>query len=427
MNIVCIGAGRVGGISMAVMAKYHPDSMFTVLDKNPKLIKQWDSDSLPFEEHGLFELVARGRNKNLRFIESDSERARGALKEADVVFIAVDMYHYDISNFVAAAEMVRDYCAKDIWVVIRSTAPVGTHEKLDRILRHERMIAVNPEFMAEGAAVSDLEHPDRVVIGIDWYTSMETETDSKLHDLYKSWVPESKVITTDPATAEICKLAANAFLAQRISSINTINNLCDKVGGDINDVVKCLGADPRIGTSFLRPGLGYGGSCFSKDLMSLRSAFRDNHIKYGDRYWAEVDGINYEQIVSMVNSIKKAFYGSLKDRKIVLLGKAFKPGTDDTRNSRSIMLAEYLRQDGAEVVICDPMADSKNKDHMVELVGADAVVLCTEWPEYVNLDFEAVRKVMDENVAWAFDGRNVWSDDELLWHGFKVGCGDGYY
>ncbi|CAN2042221.1 UDPglucose 6-dehydrogenase [Candidatus Magnetomoraceae bacterium gMMP-15] len=442
-NILCIGAGYVGGTTMAVIAYKCFQHKITVVDINQAKIAMWNSDRLPIYEPGLDKIVKKVRGKNL-FFTTDIEKG---IKEAEIIFVSVNT---PTKEFGLGAGMAADLqywektareileCSESSKIIIeKSTLPVKTSQAMERILNSSNKgihfeVLSNPEFLAEGTAVRDLESPDRVLIG-----SSETEPGRKarneLVEIYSNWVPEERIITSNIWSSELSKLVANAFLAQRISSINSISALCEKTEADVNEVALAVGMDSRIGSKFLNASVGFGGSCFKKDILNLVYICRNYGLEEVADYWEKVIHINnYQQqrfVISMINSM----FGTLATKKIALFGFAFKANTDDTRESPGISIAKKLLEERADVIISDPRALKNAENDLKDIEGSftfiedpyeaaskcHAIAIITEWNIYQDLDYEKIYKSMIK-PAFIFDGRNILDHKKLFEIGFNV-------
>jgi len=435
-KICCIGAGYVGGPTMAVIALKCPDIKVTVVDLNEERIVAWNGplDTLPVYEPGLAEVVAAARGRNLFFsIEVDR-----AIEEAEMIFMAVNTPTKTEGEGAGMAADLRyvEACAKNIAkvaktnkiVIEKSTLPVRTAEKIKEILDREGKeahfeILSNPEFLAEGTAIQDLFKSYRVLIGGD-----ETESGQKavqtLIDIYLNWIPKEQILTTNVWSSELSKLASNAMLAQRISSINSLSALCEKTGADIDELSKAIGMDHRIGPKFLKDSVGFGGSCFQKDILNLVYLCRYYGLDEVAEYWHQVIKINDYQKVRFAQKIIDHFGGDLTGKIIAILGWAFKANTNDSRESPAIYIAEKLFKAGAILEIFDPMVSKesifKDIDFYWEASGTedlklrisvldsvneldlsiDAVAILTEWEAFKSLDF---------SKTIVFDGRGILS------------------
>ena len=442
-KIVCVGAGYVGGPTMVVIANKCPDYKVTVVDISEERIDAWNSDNLPIYEPGLKERVDKARGKNL-FFSTDIDKN---IAEADIIFVSVHTptktfgegagKASDLQYIEQTARRIKENSTSSKIIIEKSTLPVRAAETMASILhsgdnsvRFE--ILSNPEFMAEGTAIRDMEEPDRILIG-----SHDTVTGNAARDellkIYLKWVPKEKIITTNLWSSELSKLVANAFLAQRISSINSISALCEVTEADISEVAGAVGRDSRIGPKFLEAGVGFGGSCFRKDLLNL--VYLCEYYKLDDvaKFWNSVIEINDNQMERFVNRILKAMFRTLVDKKIAIFGFAFKPDTGDTRDAPAIYICKRLLEEKARLSITDPHAISNAKkdlagiDERAEFVedpyeaarGAHALALITEWPEYRSLDYQKIFDSMSK-PAFIFDGRNYLDYQKLFEIGFNV-------
>ncbi|BBN19802.1 UDPglucose 6-dehydrogenase [Marchantia polymorpha subsp. ruderalis] len=460
VKICCIGAGYVGGPTMAMIALKCPDIEVNVVDISKPRIAAWNSDELPIYEPGLDEVVKACRGKNL-FFSTEVERL---VAEADIVFVSVNTptktsglgagKAADLTYWESAARMIADVSKSDKIVVEKSTVPVKTAEAIEKILTHNNkginfQILSNPEFLAEGTAIEDLQKPDRVLIG-----GRETPEGQKavaaLKAVYAHWVPEENILTTNLWSAELSKLAANAFLAQRISSINAMSALCEATGADVSEVAYAVGKDSRIGPKFLNASVGFGGSCFQKDILNLVYICECNGLMEVANYWKQVVQINDYQKTRFVRRVVSSMFNTVSGKKVAILGFAFKKDTGDTRETPAIDVCHGLLGDKALLSIYDPQVTedqirrdlSMNKfewDHpqhlqpqspttltkQVSVVwdayeatkGAHGICVITEWDEFKNLDYQ---KIYDNMVkpAFIFDGRNVLNMEELRKIGF---------
>ncbi len=442
-NILCIGAGYVGGPTMAVIAQKCPHYKVTVVDINPTRIAEWDSNHLPIYEPGLDDVVRETRGRNL-FFSTDIE---GGIRESDIIFVSVNTPTKDygigagavpdLQYWEKTARQILEFSESPKIVVEKSTLPVKTAQAMERILtsKHNGVrfdVLSNPEFLSEGTAIADLQEPDRVLIG-----SMETESGLKAKDvlveIYANWVPRERIITTNIWSSELSKLVANAFLAQRVSSINSISALCEKTEACITEVATAIGMDRRIGNKFLNASVGFGGSCFKKDILNLVYLCRFYGLDEVADYWENIIKINQYQQERFVVKMLNAMFNTLSGKKICLLGFAFKANTGDTRESPAIFIAKRLLEENAEIVISDPKAlknaraDLKGMDGMISYVedpyqaarSCDAVTVMTEWDLYRNLDFEKIYQSMTK-PCFIFDGRNILDHKKLFTIGFNV-------
>ncbi len=442
-NILCIGAGYVGGPTMAMIAFKCPQHRVTVVDINPERINQWNSDRFPIYEPGLDEVVQACRGRNL-FFDTDVEKG---IREADIIFVSVNTptktfgagsgMAADLQYWEKTARQIRD-CARSSKIVVeKSTLPVKTSLAMERILTggNDQVyfeVLSNPEFLAEGTAMHDLEEPDRVLIG-SHETESGLEARETLVEIYANWVPREKIITTNLWSSELSKLAANAFLAQRISSINAISALCEKTEADVSEVARAIGMDSRVGGKFLRAGVGFGGSCFKKDILNLVYLCRIYGLNEVAAYWEGVVRINDYQKDRFVFNVLNAMFNTLAGKRICLFGFAFKADTGDTRESPGIFIARELVEERAELVITDPKAldnariDLADLGEQVDYVedpyaaaeGSHAVAILTEWNLYRDLDYERIYGSMAK-PAFLFDGRNVVDHRRLFEMGFNV-------
>ena len=442
-KILCIGAGYVGGITMAVIADKCPEYKVTLVDIDHEKIDKWNSDELPIYEPGLDEIVKRKRGKNL-FFEKDMQKA---IKEADIIFVSVNTptksfglgagMAADLQFWEKTAREIREYSESDKIIVEKSTLPVRTASAMERILSandksvHFEVIS-NPEFLAEGSAIKDLQDPDRILIGYKDTPSGRKARD-EIIEIYAHWVPKEKIITSNIWSSELSKLVANAFLAQRVSSINSITPLCEKTEADISEVAKAVGMDSRIGDKFLNPSVGFGGSCFKKDILNLVYICRYYGLTEVADYWEGVVKINEYQRERFVRNMIDAMFHTLANKKICLFGFAFKANTSDTRESSAIYVAKRLIEEKACLVITDPKAlnnakkDLKGIDQNVDYIedpyeaskGCDAIAVITEWDIYKKLDYERIYNSMNK-PAFIFDGRNILDHKELFDIGFNV-------
>jgi len=439
MKICCIGAGYVGGPTMAMIAKKCPDIEVTVVDINAERIAAWNSDNLPVFEPGLDEVVREARGRNL-FFSTDVDKA---IAEGDIIFVCVNTptKTYGIGAGSAADLRYIELCARQIAkvargkkiVVEKSTLPVRTAESLKTVLRAnstdaEFQVLSNPEFLAEGTAISDLEDPDRVLIGGE--TTPEGLAAARvLADVYARWVPREKIITTNLWSSELSKLVANAFLAQRISSINSISALCEATEADIDEVAFAIGRDSRIGPKFLKASVGFGGSCFQKDILNLVYLCRHFGLPEVADYWEQVVKMNDWQKRRFATNIVKSLFNTVAGKKIAILGFAFKKDTNDTRETAAIYVCKDLLEEKAQLAIYDPKVSQQQifadlgqeqtlpdgrvntavtvvDDPYEAAKDAHAVAILTEWDEFRDLDYKRIYDNMPK-PAFLFDGRNI--------------------
>jgi len=452
-NICCIGAGYVGGPTMAIIAQKCPHIKVTVVDLNEKRIAAWndvDVNNIPIYEPGLSDVVAEARGRNLFFsIEVDK-----AIDEAEMIFISVNTptKTYGVGKGMAADLKYIELCARQIArvakndkiVVEKSTLPVRTASAIKDILDNtgngvQFQILSNPEFLAEGTAVEDLFAPDRVLIGGD--TTIEGQNAiQQLVDIYANWVPKDKILTTNVWSSELSKLTANAFLAQRVSSINALSELCEKTGADVNEVAKAIGLDSRIGPKFLKASVGFGGSCFQKDILNLVYIAKSYGLNEVADYWEQVIIMNDHQKRRFAKNIIKTLYNTVSGKKIAFLGWAFKKDTNDTRESAAIYVADDLLSEQANISVYDPKvgleqiqfdlnyletrSELKNENGVQVAANpyeacnnAHAIAVLTEWDEFKTYDWQ---KIYDNMLkpAFVFDGRNLLNKAELEKIGF---------
>lgn len=467
MKITCIGAGYVGGPTMAVIAEKCPEIEVTIVDINPQRIAAWnDSDlnKLPVYEPGLAEIVKATRNKNLFF----STDVQGAIRNGDIIFISVNTptKTYGIGKGMAAdlkyvelcARQIAEFANDDKIVVEKSTLPVRTAQSIKTILSNNTrglnfQVLSNPEFLAEGTAIKDLHNPDRVLIGgeqsADGLKAIEALT-----DIYAHWVPRERILQTNVWSSELSKLTSNAFLAQRISSINSISALCERTGADIKEIATAIGADSRIGPKFLESSVGFGGSCFQKDILNLVYLCRHFNLPEVAAYWEQVIHLNNYQKHRFAKQIIDSLFNTVSGKKIAFLGWAFKKDTNDTRESPAIYVAHELLQDRAEIHIYDPKV---SKDQIIRdlnylaatshstyggdfdsppvgesddisvhvhqepytaVENAHAIAILTEWDEFKSYDWEKIYQNMLK-PAFLFDGRNLLDRKKIMDIGFE--------
>ena len=442
-TILCIGAGYVGGPTMAMIAYKCPQYKVTVVDINPERIARWNSDELPIYEPGLDEIVKTARGRNL-FFSTEIEKG---IKESEIIFVSVNTptktygtgagMAADLQYWEKTARQIRGSAESHKIVVEKSTLPVKTALAMERILTSTNNgirfdILSNPEFSAEGTAIKDLEDPDRVLIG-----SRDTSSGLKARDelvkIYANWVPRERIITSNIWSSELSKLVSNAFLAQRISSVNSISALCEKTDANIAEVARAVGMDCRIGDKFLNASVGFGGSCFKKDILNLVYICRSQGLDEVADYWEGVVKINDYQKERFILNMLSAMFNTLAGKRICLFGFAFKANTGDTRESPAISIAGKLAEEKAVIIITDPqalknaMTDLDGIDGGIKYVedpyeaagGCDAIAVMTEWNVYAGLDFEKIYKSMTK-PAFIFDGRNILDHKKLFEIGFNV-------
>jgi UDPglucose 6-dehydrogenase len=454
-KICCIGAGYVGGPTMAMIAKKCPHIKVTVVDLNEHRIKAWndpDVTKIPVYEPGLSDVVAEARGRNL-FFSTDVEPA---IAEAQMIFISVNTptKTYGAGKGQAADLKWIELCARQIArvakdnkiIVEKSTLPVRTASAIKDILTHtgngsQFQILSNPEFLAEGTAVEDLDAPDRVLIGGDSTPEGQAAVQS-LVDVYANWIPRERILTTNVWSSELSKLTANAFLAQRVSSINSLSELCEKTEADITEVAKAIGTDSRIGPKFLKASVGFGGSCFQKDILNLVYIARSYGLQEVADYWEQVIIMNDHQKKRFANQMIRELYNTVNGKKISFLGWAFKKDTNDTRESAAIYVADHLLHEQAYISVYDPkvsedqvyadldyLASRTQEENRngVKVVtdpyeackGAHAIAVLTEWDEFKDYDWQ---KIYDSMLkpAKVFDGRNLLDTNKLTDIGFIV-------
>src|SRR5690554_52183 len=421
-NICCIGAGYVGGPTMSVLALKNPNIKVTVVDINQQRINSWNDENLndlPIYEPGLKEIVNEARGKNLFF----STEVDKAIDEAEMIFISVNTptktygkgkgMASDLKYIELCARQIARVAKSDKIVIEKSTLPVRTAQTIKSILDHtgngvQYQILSNPEFLAEGTAVRDLENPDRVLIGgdsdEDGMKAMEA-----LASVYAAWIPREKILTTNVWSSELSKLTANAFLAQRVSSINAISELCEATGANVNEVSRSIGMDSRIGNKFLQASVGFGGSCFQKDILNLVYIAKSYGLHAVADYWEQVVIMNDHQKTRFAHNIVRTLYNTVAGKKITFLGWAFKKDTNDSRESAAITVADELLHEQAEIAVYDPKVSQEQIYSDLEYLGthtperirqlvsvyhdpyelcdsAHPIALTTEWDKFKDLD-----------------------------------------
>jgi len=456
-SICCIGAGYVGGPTMAMIANKCPDIEVHVVDINQTRIDAWNSDVLPIYEPGLQEIVAEARGRNLKF----STNVDQAIRESNMIFISVNTptKTFGVGAGRAANLEYIEKCARQIAsaseghkiVVEKSTLPVRTAEAVKRILSTSSRngatfdVLSNPEFLAEGTAIEDLLEPDRVLIGGE-----SSQAIQKLVDVYARWVDRKRILTTNLWSSELSKLTANAFLAQRVSSINAISALCEVTGADVDEVAAAIGTDSRIGPKFLKASVGFGGSCFQKDILNL--VYLCEHFGLNDvaAYWEQVVKMNDHQKSRFSRNIVKTMFNTVSGKRIAIWGFAFKKDTNDTRESAAIHVCRDLLREQAVINIFDPkVSDEQIRNDLRDVMingsgelsatdrklieknvhvasskqsaasGAHAIAVLTEWDEFKTADFETIYDSM-QKPAFLFDGRNILDHKKLAGLGFDV-------
>lgn len=449
-KITCIGAGYVGGPTMSVIAQKNPDIQVTVVDVNRERIAAWndnDLSRLPIYEKGLDAVVAEARGRNL-FFDTDVDTA---IDEADMIFISVNTptKTYGKGKGQAADLKFIELCARQIAavakddkiVVEKSTLPVRTAEALKSILDNTSNgvnfhVLSNPEFLAEGTAIADLHNPDRVLIGGENADAIEA-----LVSIYASWVPRERILTTNLWSSELSKLVANAFLAQRVSSINAVSELCEATGANVDEVAKAVGMDSRIGPKFLKASVGFGGSCFQKDILNLVYIARSYNLQAVADYWEQVITMNDHQKIRFAEKIIQTMYNTVNGKHIAFLGWAFKKDTNDTRESAAIYVADHLLDEEAQVIVYDPKVSAEQiysdldalgtrtpeanrrlvkvvDDPYQTLDGAHAIAVLTEWDAFKTYDWKQIKEGM-KRPAFVFDGRKLLDRGLLESLGFK--------
>ena len=442
-NILCIGAGYVGGPTMAMIAYKCPQYRVTVVDINPIRIAEWNSDDLPIYEPGLDEIVATTRGKNL-FFSTDIE---GGIRDNEIIFVSVNTQTKtfgagagmaaDLQYWEKTARQILQYSKSSKIVIEKSTLPVKTALAMEKILNYTKNsvsfdVLSNPEFLAEGSAVRDLENPDRILIGC-----RETESGLKarevLVEIYANWVPKEKIIISNIWSSELSKIVSNAFLAQRISSINAISALCEKTDADVAEVSRAVGMDSRIGSKYLNASVGFGGSCFKKDILNLVYLCWHYGLHEVADYWESVVKINQYQQERFILNMLTTMFNTLADKKICLFGFAFKANTGDTRESPAIYITRRLLEEKAEIVITDPKAlknakaDLAGMEGKVSFIedpykaaeGCHAIAVMTEWDVYRNFDYKKIYNTMIKPAS-IFDGRNIIDHKRCFDIGFNV-------
>ncbi len=454
-NICCIGAGYVGGPTMAVIANYCPNIQVNVVDIDPVRIKNWNSKDLsrlPVYEKGLKEIIRKCRDINLHFSIDINKH----ISKADMIFISVNTpikikgfgagQASDLKWVESSARQISKFAKGKTIVVEKSTLPVKTASLIKQILEIDNTneenkvfhVLSNPEFLAEGTAINDLQNPDRVLIG-----GSDKEAIKALVNIYTNWVPSTKILTTDLWSSELSKLIANAFLAQRISSINSISALCEMTGADVKDVSSAIGMDKRIGQFFLNPGPGFGGSCFKKDILNLVYICNHYGLKEVAQYWEKVIEINHWQQKRISKIFVEKLFGTITEKRIAIFGFAFKANTNDTRESPSISICKDLLEEGARISIYDPKVTRKqiginlnmlesrslsnesngswtfSKSTHEAAENADAILVLTEWEEFKDLDFKNISKIM-RKPSWIFDTRSIINVEEAKLYGINV-------
>lgn len=448
-NICCIGAGYVGGPTMSVIAQKNPGIKVTTVDINESRINAWnneDLNKLPVYEPGLKEIVKETRGRNLFF----SMEVEKAIDEADMIFISVNTptktygrgkgQAADLKYVELCARQIAAVAENDKIVVEKSTLPVRTAAAVKSILENNGNgvhfhVLSNPEFLAEGTAIADLHHPNRVLIG-----GKEKDAIQALVDIYRAWVPEERIITTNLWSSELSKLVANAFLAQRVSSINAISELCEVTGADVEEVARAVGEDDRVGSKFLKASVGFGGSCFQKDILNLVYIARSYHLNEVADYWEQVIIMNDHQKRRFAENIIRTMYNTVNGKKITFLGWAFKKDTNDTRESAAIYVADFLLEEEAQIAVYDPKVTKERIYADLDYLGtrspednrrlvtvfsdpyeafcqAHAGAILTEWDEFRSYDWGRIKYDM-KKPAFIFDGRKLLEAESMKEKGF---------
>ena len=455
-NICCIGAGYVGGPTMAVIASKCPNIKINVVDLNEERIARWNSNDLsdlPVFEPGLDKIVSECRDKNLFFLTD----VNNSIKEADMIFLSVNTptkekgigagQASDLKWIEASARQVAEFAVGKTIVVEKSTLPVRTAETIKQILGSSRKnkneeqinqefsVLSNPEFLAEGTAIKDLQDPDRILIGGEDEDSIES-----LAEIYQNWIKDEKIIRTNLWSSELSKLTANAFLAQRVSSINSISALCEVTGANVNEVSNAIGRDSRIGSKFLKAGPGFGGSCFKKDILNLIYLCKFYGLQEVAEYWEGVLNINSWTQNRISKAVVQKLFGTVSGKKIAILGFAFKADTNDTRESSAISICRNLIEEGANLWIYDPKVNPKQIEIDLDIPSSnkvsisswntsnsiieaardsDAIVVLTDWEQFKYIDWEDISSVM-RSPSWLIDTRNIINHEYAISSGLKV-------
>ncbi|TDH71814.1 hypothetical protein CCR75_001750 [Bremia lactucae] len=455
MTICCMGAGYVGGPTMAVIAYNCPDIKVVVVDVSEMQIAKWNTpDDIPIYEPKLKDLVDARRNKNL-FFSTDIDKY---INEADIIFVCVNTptktggigagSAADTKNCEACARKIADVAITGKVVVEKSTVPVRTSESIKAVLQanskglHFEVLS-NPEFLAEGTAIDDLQQPSRILIGgaetLEGHAAVE-----KLVSIYAHWVPRERIISTNVWSSELSKLVANALLAQRISSINSISAVCEATGANVHEVARAVGADDRIGSKFLNASVGFGGSCFQKDILNLVYLAESFHLPEVAEYWRQVVHINEYQKMRFATTMVRRMFNTVTNKKICIFGFAFKKDTGDVRETPAATIIKCLLEEKAHVAVYDPQVKIDDLMHELEYQGVNkttfpnvdtlltvysdpyeaakdshAVAALTEWDEFQTLDYGRIYNHMVK-PAFFFDGRNILPHEEISNLGAKV-------
>jgi len=451
-SICCLGAGYVGGPTMAMIASKCPDIQVTVADMNEQRISAWNSETLPIYEPGLDAIVNSARDRNLHFTTD----IRSAIANADLIFVSVGTptksfgigagRAADLRYIESAARLIAEVSVGHKIIVEKSTIPVKTATAIKSILTANSphgatfQVLSNPEFLAEGTAVEDLECPDRILIGGETTPEGNAAVEA-LASVYARWIPRERILTTNLWSSELSKLVANAFLAQRISSINSISALCEATGADVDEVARAIGMDSRIGPKFLKASVGFGGSCFQKDLLNLVYLCESFNLPDVSEYWRQVVHLNNWQKSRFVEKIVRSLYNTVSNKRLAILGFAFKKDTNDTRESPAILVCRDLLHERAHLAIYDPRVSGESirqdllaagvsedliasnveicSDPYSAVAQAHALATLTEWDEFKSLDLPRIYDLMLK-PAFVFDGRAILPIDALKLHGFKA-------
>jgi len=459
-KICCIGAGYVGGPTCAVVALKCPNIQVTIVDLNQARIDAWNSDHLPIYEPGLDDVVKSCRGKNL-FFSTDVDKA---IEEADLIFVSVNTptkksgigagFAADLNYLQLATRRIAEVSTTSKIVVEKSTVPCRTADAMRTILEANSKpgckfdILSNPEFLAEGTAIADLFAPDRVLIG-SLQTQSGLDACEALKNVYANWVPKERILTVGLWSSELSKLAANAMLAQRISSVNALSAICEATGANIDEVAFAVGKDSRMGSKFLKASVGFGGSCFQKDILNLVYLSESLHLPEVAKYWRAVVEMNEHQKDRFARKVVDTLFNTITGKKIAILGWAFKKDTGDTRESPSISIANHFLSEKARITVYDPQVTESQiwldltdygsipaepiKPHMTicksameACKDAEAIVICTEWDEFKTLDWKEIYANCPR-PAFVFDGRLMLDRKAIQDIGFTIvtiGTGD---
>lgn len=451
--VACLGAGYVGGPTMVVMAANCPNIKVIVADINPTQIQRWNSKDLPVYEPGLDEMVQKVRDRNLFF----TTEVDAAIQEASIIFVSVNTptkkhgigagRAANLKNWELAARHIAKVSKSDKIVIEKSTLPVRTAAAMKKVLHANQTdikfeILSNPEFLAEGTAIDDLMKPDRVLIGGETTPAGDAAV-AKLVSIYSNWISADRILTTNLWSSELSKLTANAFLAQRISSVNSISALCEATGADVQEVSKAMGMDRRIGKYFLNASVGFGGSCFQKDILNLVYLCETFGLHEVAAYWDQVVIMNDWQKKRFAMKVISSMFNTITGKKIAMFGFAFKKNTGDTRETPALSVCKYLLAERANITISDPKVSSEQmrrdfdeyevmpegvkfdqnvtieSDPTLACCGAHAILVITEWDCFKTLDYQAIYNSMAK-PAFVFDGRNILDHQKLMDIGFKV-------